>query len=244
MFKITERNSSIFAYLNHFYNVYKPKKGDLNKTALNKVFRLCEIMLSYYSRVFIVRIDLHPIGFSADNKVMSIFLNKFISKLEKQYQCKVGYFCAREQNKSDKQHYHLALLLSGHKAMLPHKILTQLKNDWIQHCQGSVYFVDKPYYVIYRGDKASIDPAIYRLSYLTKNHTKEHNKPANSYLCNEIKLRKKQKDEECNERLLVDPMITHRAKQQDLEYEMSKPIHQNSVLNTNLQSTTHYRVIL
>jgi hypothetical protein len=222
IFKITKQNSFLFAYLNHSYNVYKPKKGDLNKVALDRLFRLCQTMLYYYSRVFIVRIDLHPVDFSADNKVMSIFLNKFISKLEKQYQCKVGYFCAREQNKSDKQHYHLALLLSGHKAMLPHNILTQLKTDWIQHCQGSVYFVDKPYYVIYRGDKASINPAIYRLSYLIKNHTKEHNKPANSYLCNEVKLRKSQKGDECNELLLVDPMITHRAKQQDLQYEMNK----------------------
>lgn len=218
MFKITDNNSFLFAYRNHFYSVYKPKKGTQNTVALKRVFRLFEIMLSYYSRVLIVRIDLHPQAFSVDNKVMSLFLKMFIAKLEKKYQCKVGYFCAREQNKSDKQHYHLALLLSGHKAMLPHNILTQLQTDWIQHCQGSVYFVDKPYYMIHRGDKASINPAAYRISYLTKNHTKEHNKPANSYLCNEVKFRAKYKGDLNNEHLLVDPVITHRAKQQELKY--------------------------
>ena len=58
-------------------------------------------------------------------------------------------FCAKEQNKSDKQHYHLALLLSGYKAMLHHNILIQLKTDWIQYCRGSVYFVDNRYCMIY-----------------------------------------------------------------------------------------------
>lgn len=209
MFKITDNNSFLFAYRNHFYSVYQPKNGTQNTVALKRVFRLFEIMLSYYSRVFIVRIDLHPQAFSVDNKVMSLFLKMFIAKLEKQYQCKVGYFCAREQNKSDKQHYHLALLLSGHKAMLPHNILIQLQAEWAQHCQGSAYFVDKPYYMIHRGDKASINPAAYRVSYLTKNHTKEHNKPANSYLCNEIKLKAKFKGLSLGERVLVDPMITN-----------------------------------
>ena len=95
MFKITDDNSFLFAYRNHFYSVYQPKSGTQNTVALKRVFRLFEIMLSYYSRVFIVRIDLHPQAFSVDNKVMSLFLKMFIAKLEKQYQCKVGYFCAR-----------------------------------------------------------------------------------------------------------------------------------------------------
>ncbi|WP_019029661.1 YagK/YfjJ domain-containing protein [Colwellia piezophila] len=242
MFKITDNNSSLFTYRNHLYSVYKPKKGTQNAVALKRVFRLFEIMLSYYSRVFLVRVDLHPHTFSVDNKVMSLFLKMFIAKLEVQYQCKVGYFCAREQNKSEKQHYHLVLLLSGHKAMLPHNILIQLQADWAQHCQGSVYFVDKPYYMIHRGDKASIDPAAYRISYLTKNHTKEHNKPANSYLCNEGKLRAKYKGDSNNEHLLVDPMITHRAKQKELKSESNiaayqKPKYfQASNIKTQLQS--------
>ncbi|PCI54525.1 MAG: hypothetical protein COB45_08170 [Gammaproteobacteria bacterium] len=261
MFKITDNNSFLFAYLNHFYSVYQPKKGTQNTVALKRVFRLFEIMLSYYSRVFLVRIDLHPQAFSVDNKVTSLFLKMFIAKLENQYQCKVGYFCAREQTKAYepdkpyKQHYHLVLLLSGHKAMLPHNILIQLQADWAQHCQGSVYFVDKPYYMIHRGDKASINPAIYRISYLTKNHTKEHNKPANSYLCNEIKLRAKYKGNSNNEHLLVDPVITHRTKQQELKYESNiaayqKPkhfqesnskiqLHSSKLLATNILKENH-----
>jgi len=91
MFKITDNNSILFAYQNHSYSVYKPKKGVLNKIALNRVFNLCKVMLSYYSKIFVVRIDLHPKAFSVDNKVMSLFLKMFIAKLEKQYKCKVGY---------------------------------------------------------------------------------------------------------------------------------------------------------
>jgi len=140
---------------------------------------------------------------------MSSFLRKLITKLEKQYKCKVGYLCAREQHKSDKQHYHLALLLSGHKIQYSDKLLKQIKTEWELHSQGTAYLVDSPYYMMHRGDKASIDPVVYRLSYLTKNVTKERNKPAHSYLCNEIKLRASYQAEPTNDRLLVDPYITH-----------------------------------
>jgi hypothetical protein len=54
---------------------------------------------------------------------------------------------------------------------------------------------------------------IYRLSYLTKKYTKERNKSAHDYLCNNIKLNENYKDEPNNDALLVDPLITHRNHQ-------------------------------
>lgn len=210
MFKITESNSSLFSYLNHFYQVYKPKKDTLNHIALNRLFLLNQTMLSIYSRVFVIRIDLHPKVFSVDNQVMSSFLRKINKKLEKKYKCQIGYFCAREQGSSDKQHYHLALMLSGHKIRAADNLLSIIQADWSSHCQGSAHFVSNPYYMMLRGDKSSINPVMYRLSYLTKNFTKEHNGLAKSYLCNVTKLRRNFESNVFIENLLVNPFITHK----------------------------------
>ncbi len=220
-FKRTKYNSLLFGYLYHMYSVYKPKQGDQNKTALTRMFRLCENMLFHYSKVFVVRIDLHPKHFSPDNKIMSIFLRRLITRLEKQYQCKVGYFCAREQNKSDKQHYHLALMLSGHKIQHSDKLLTSIKIEWEHYCHGTVNLVENPYYTMRRGNKTTIDPVVYRLSYLTKNHTKALNNPANSYLCNESKLRPDVQHKSNYDRLLVDPHITHQQFKAQEEHNVS-----------------------
>lgn len=212
-FKITDYNSINFGYKKHCYQIYKPKQDGHNTRGLKRIFNLVEVMNSYYARVAVVRIDLHPNDFNIDNKMMSQFLKSYTSKLETQYKCKVGYFCAREQNTSDKEHYHLALMLSGHKINYPDKLLNQLKLAWEAHSKGVAKMVDNPFYMMFRGDKASIDPVIYRLSYLTKKYTKERNKPAHDYLCNNIKLNENYKDEANDDALLVDPLITHRNNQ-------------------------------
>jgi hypothetical protein len=137
-FKITDYNSIKFSYKKHCYQIYKPKQDGHNIRGLKRVFNLAEVMLSYYARAAVVRIDLHPNGFNIDNKMMTQFLKGYISKLETQYKCKVGYFCAREQNTSDKEHYHLALMLSGHKINYPDKLLNQLKLAWEAHSKGEI----------------------------------------------------------------------------------------------------------
>jgi hypothetical protein len=217
VFTITNHNSLPFSYKNHCYQIYKPKQGGHNIRGLKRMFNLIEVILSYYSRALVARIDLHPTYFSSDNKIMSKFLKSYIPKLEKQYKCKVIYFCAREQNTSHKQHYHLALMLSGHMIQHSEKLLTQLKSAWEECNAGTATFVERPFYIMYRGDKPSIVPVIYRLSYLTKEYTKELNRPAHDYLCNKIKLSVTRQDELSNDVLLVDPLITHRHYQQSQE---------------------------
>ena len=172
-FLITPNNSELLPFKDHSYLVYKTDQG-LNKKAFNRLMTLTEIKLSYYARVAIIRIDLHPPSFTPDNKIITSFLTKQIKKFEKEYCCLVSYYYTREKNKSDKQHYHLALFFSGHQVNSPHNISQEIKKNWIAHSQGSIHFVEKPFYMIERGNKLSLKQAIYRLSYLVKNKTKEN----------------------------------------------------------------------
>jgi len=214
-FTITRHNSLPYCYKNHCYQIHKPKHGGHIKGVLDRIFNSIEAMLSHYAKVFVVRIDLHPKGFSPDNSIMSQFLKSYIPKLERQYKCKVSYLCAREQGtESPKQHYHLALMFSGHKINHPENLLKQLKSTWEDSNAGTAAYLSDSYYMMFRGVKSSIDSVIYRLSYLAKQDTKERNRPANHLLRNTIKLNGSYQDESNHDGLLVDPFITHRDHQQ------------------------------
>ncbi|MCL1143705.1 YagK/YfjJ domain-containing protein [Shewanella gaetbuli] len=206
-FCITKHNSTLVAYKNHAYNVYKPKSKTLLPRLVTQVIASCETMLSHYSKVFSVRVDLHPQCYSADNKEICQFLTQQVKKLSKRYNCKVKYLCAREQHQSNIQHYHLALMLSGHKIQHPNKILELIQIDW-EKLGGKVALVDNPFNVMLRGNKASVKHTIYRLTYLAKKATKELNGTARSLLSNKLQASAVFDDQQ--DILLVDPNITFR----------------------------------
>ncbi len=205
-FLITKDNSILFPFKTESYPIYKTEKGQNNK-ALIRGITLMEKYISHYSKGAFYRIDVRPLFFTQDNKIISSFLSKQIKIFEKQYCCIVSYFFAREQNSSSKQHYHVALFFSGHKVNHPERISHEIKNNWKIHCSGSVHFVDHPMHIIERGNKRSIEPAIYRLSYLTKNHTKERNGKGASYGCSRLKYKNDIPDDNF---LFVNPEITYR----------------------------------
>lgn len=186
-FNITPHNSQRYVYNDHSWPIYKDSYQSLcSKRILKKSFELVESMLARYSRVVMVRIDLKPRSFNADNKLIKQFLHGLQIALTQQYQSNVGYLCAREQNSSDKEHYHLALFISGHKLQHPEALQKKISERWQRETQGSCYLVRHPYYTLRRGDKDSIDPAIYRLTYLAKSSSKQLNPRATSYLCSGI----------------------------------------------------------
>ena len=209
-FKITKYNSLIFNYKNHSYEVYKPKSKGQNLKALNKLFHLVESMLSLYSKVCVIRIDLHPNEFSTNNQTFCQFIKQQQKKLSKQYGCTVGYTVTREQLTSSKHHYHLALMLSGHKISHSQKLLNELKQAWEQQQLGTAQLVKHPFYTMKRGDKNTIDPVIYRLSYLTKEHSKELNGKARSFIFSKMNTNSLP---EIDDTLLVDSDITAKNNQ-------------------------------
>lgn len=205
-FIITKHNSLTYVYKNHCYQIYKPKVKNHLKNALNRVFILCETMLSHYQRVFVVRVDLHPRQYSPTNKGIGLYLQAEKAKLQKLYNCKVAYFCTREQVSSSIEHYHVVFMLSGHKIQHPSRLVDSLSISWQEFSGGTLRKVKRSYGTMTRGNKASIDPIIYRISYLTKEHSKELNGIAKNFISS--RLKPKLAIHKHNELLLVDPQTT------------------------------------
>ncbi len=186
-FEIRDNNSQLYIYNEHSWQIYKDSyQTRCSKRMLKKSFELIESMIARYSRVVMVRIDLKPNSYNADNTQIKQFLQRLKIALTEQYQSTVGYLCAREQNTSSKEHYHLAVFISGHKLQHPAALQRKISERWQRETQGSYFLVEHPYYTLRRGDKDSINPAIYRLTYLAKSKTKQLNPQATSYLCSGI----------------------------------------------------------
>ncbi|MEI6858656.1 MAG: inovirus-type Gp2 protein [Shewanella sp.] len=220
VFCINQHNSNLFAYKDHAYHVYKPKQKSLSKAIVNTIISDYEIMLSHYSRVLVARIDLHPHCYSADNQAIEQFLKQLEAFLTNEYQCKIVYHCAREQNTSDIEHYHLELMLSGHRVKHSSRLLTLVKAMWEMYANGTVSFVDNPFCIVHRGNKASLKHPIYRSSYLAKEHTKELNGEARSFLSN--KLLPAKGFDPTNDLMLVDPYITLEKNRRKQAFEVAQ----------------------
>ncbi|MEZ9140003.1 MULTISPECIES: inovirus-type Gp2 protein [unclassified Shewanella] len=231
-FIITKNNSLPYAYKNHCYRIYKPKVKNHLKNALNRAFELCETMLSHYKKVFVVRVDLHPKKYSPTNKNIGLYLQSEKVKLQKLYKCKVEYFCAREQVDSHKEHYHVVLMLSGHKIQHPSKLVSNMSESWEKYCGGNLAKVKHAFSTMVRGNKSSIDPVIYRISYLTKQYSKELNHSVRNFINSRLKP-KLEIDKNCD-LLLVNPQITYTKNNSKRYYSLKK---------SKLPSGTRSRVI-
>jgi len=140
---------------------------------LERIHNQMSAMLSHHSRVLAFRFDLRVSEFSISNKVASSFFKTLIRQLKRNYSMpRVGYIWAREQDTSDKQHYHCCLILDGNKVQYPDRIIRRMQN--ITRCLGlpCVYIPDHCYYMINRGDHESFSVAFSRFSYLSKVKTK------------------------------------------------------------------------
>ncbi len=206
-FAITKDNSYLYGYKQHAWNVYLDKQAKLPTKAVNKTFGVFEAMLSRYSKVFVLRVDLHPQSFNQDNQLISQFLSEQQSKLKTRYQCECALICAREQKTSNKEHYHLAIFLSGHEIRHSTGLVESLRNDWNAISGGSMHIPENCYCNVYRGDRRSLVSAVYRVSYLTKRSTKELNPNGCAGLIFRIPQAQKAENHD-TDLLLVDPKLS------------------------------------
>lgn len=174
-FIITEKNSIFFPYKQHAWKVYSYKNAPQIKKYLTKSFQYVETMLLLYSKVFMVRFELFPSQFNKNNKCVKGYLDQLTKTLSEKYQCQCGYICAREQDISDKEHYHVAMFLSGHKIQYSNSLFDFINAKWKCQTGGCTSWSKNCYYMLQRGRKSSLEAAIYRLSYLTKANTKQRN---------------------------------------------------------------------
>jgi hypothetical protein len=152
-------------------------KGGVNTKILMQIFKQLDIMISYYSRVSVVQLQFHLREPTPDNKVISVFLTALIKKLKAKYKSEIGYVWIREQNGAPAQHYHMAIMLSGHVCESSHHIYMIAKEVWkAQNENGYSYRVENSLYRISRYCDNELKATRYRLSYFAKNKTKDFDK--------------------------------------------------------------------
>jgi len=171
----------------HRYNWYwfdgsgwrvNAKGSGLLTHILRPMLTLFASMLDSHSKVFVYRFDLRIPEHTADNKVISDFLRRLKKRIKAHYKTgDVAYFWVREQERAKRQHYHVALILDGHKVRHPYQI-----NLWI-HDYSDIFDLT-PHYSSYwnvRRDRADFESkkadACYHISYLAKSRGKGSRPP-------------------------------------------------------------------
>jgi len=149
-------------------NINAGNKKGIYKEILERFVGQLDIAYSIHKRLLVHRIDLHTNYFTANNKIISKFMNRLKQFLKRNYGLeKIGYIWVREKERSNKQHYHLALLLDGNKIRHPKCLNALIKEMWLPHGHSPVTL--SPYYFIDKHNHAKMrEDAIYRVSYLAK----------------------------------------------------------------------------
>lgn len=131
-------------------------------------------MLSYHSKVLLIRFDLHVYEYTDRNELITKFNRILFKWLKSHYGLKrIGFIWCREIETAKKQHYHYVLMVDGHKVRHPIEILLKVKDVWDNHIQGFEYTPQDCYYNIRRDCLDSIQEAVYRVSYLAKGRGKK-----------------------------------------------------------------------
>lgn len=167
----------------HGYNNQESFKTDA--IAMDRILKQLSAMLSYHSRVLVIRIDLHPANYTENNHLLSLFIKTMKKWLKTNYRfTHIGYVWCREQHTSQKQHYHFAWILDAHKINYPSKVNDKSKQLWEKLTAGFCYIPENCFYKIEREQyqSESMIGTIARLSYLAKDRGKSAtHKKANNY---------------------------------------------------------------
>ncbi|GAD28385.1 conserved hypothetical protein [Photobacterium leiognathi lrivu.4.1] len=179
LLSVHEDYSSVSYYL---YNktVYLVFNNNLNIIEKIQDAICCEVnsMINKYSRVKAILFNMHVKKYSKDNAVISKFMRSYINRLERKYNTHIGYIWVREQEKSDKQHYHIAIFINAKVCKRAWNIINIAK-DACQNIQkiGTIHYVKNGLYTMFRKDHVSIQTVILRLSYYAKRYSKTLREP-------------------------------------------------------------------
>ena len=140
-----------------------------------------------------VRIDLHVSEYSGANEKVSKMIRRLEERLKEQYgMTDVGHIWVREMEKAKRQHYHLALMLNGHKLRHPKKLIAWIEKYWTDRNEPKPYTPRACYTMVKRGEQETYSKAFYRLSYLAKERGKGFkDAAANNYSTSRLKRRNK-----------------------------------------------------
>ena len=166
-------SSDLFIHEDVVYELLVKQGRFYDKELLERLVKVFNTSLLRYSKVLFIRWDFKVGSYTHDNSEVSRLFKKLKIHLERKYGIKnTCYLWAREQEKTPHQHYHIVLLLNGHKIRHPYNLNRWLisyseRNDlpqpWVpQNC----------YKKLTRGDPDSFSEAFKRASYLAKSDGK------------------------------------------------------------------------
>lgn len=182
---VTHRNEYPFAGMN--YPINSTKSGCYT-LILQRAIEQLTAMVDLYRRVLFVRFDLHHLQPEATSERVSAFIEAARKHAQRRYQTRhMGFLWVREQEKAQRQHYHLVLMLDGDKIRYSSKLLAELGEIWAR-MGGTASIPKKPY--IFIDKPALVADAVYRASYLAKARGKGFRPDgARDFGCSRIKSR-------------------------------------------------------
>lgn len=148
-----------------------------------------DAMLSHHARVLFVRMDIRVPCYSPDNRPIANFMRRLIKRVKKKYKMlRVAYLWAREKNKSEKQHYHIWLMLDGSKIQHPKQLIQIIEEIAESYDWPKPYTPKNCFTYFHRTNEEAYKKAFYRASYLAKVNTKQGRATnANDYSASRIK---------------------------------------------------------
>lgn len=146
-------------------------KGGLNTRNLRRIFQQTDVMFCKFSRICLVRFDLHPVDHSPTNQGMQVFRRRLFKRINSKYgipACDITYCWCREHERAKNQHYHWFLIFDGKKirSCVPKAGIGELIIDVYDKMNGSVHLAG--YHNIKRNEHDQQQRALSHLSYLAK----------------------------------------------------------------------------
>ncbi|MGF6212639.1 inovirus Gp2 family protein [Comamonas sp. 4034] len=190
--------------------------GPLIKEHLSRTLDCFEKALGQYSRVCMMRFDLHiPENYFSDALADNTLMNRFFASLRSQIQSaqnrsrKLGhrvhdtdlrYTWGREVSTTGRVHYHITLLLNhdayayiGEFSLKKDNMYSRVHKAWasalgvvIDDLAGLIHIPENPTYMIKKDDRQSHNDAFSRASYTCKMNTKQDGQGFHSFGCSRI----------------------------------------------------------
>ncbi|GIU36532.1 inovirus Gp2 family protein [Shewanella schlegeliana] len=148
----------------------------LNRKLLNALYSTLMAYISWHSKVLVIRLDVSLYDSLPNNQTISKLRSYILRHLNSNYNSRAEFGWVREENQyADKCHYHCFILLDGQKVRSSKRTFDLAKKAQELIIDINIHFPENCTYMILPNTLSSIQAALYRLSYLAKNWTKENN---------------------------------------------------------------------
>jgi len=157
--------NSYFKYRGQVWPI-NVRHGGIYTKDLKAIIDQMLAMLSYDTKLFVCRFDLHQTHATDDSSHLTKFLKELKATLTKEFGFShIGYAWCREKASAQAQHYHLAMMLEGHLIRSTYRMVKFVRAEWIKAGGSSTHRCN--YHNVTLQSERLMD-AVEHLSYLAK----------------------------------------------------------------------------